>query len=276
MIIKHNEAMNNHTTFRVGGPTDVFIATDNEVELIQVLRTTPGSILVIGNGSNLIVRDKGIRGTVLKFIGNHVTVKGLQIIAQAGISLRRLSKIALEHGLTGLEFVHDIPGTLGGAVYMNAGAWGGVMSQVVREVRAVNRYGEERIFTDFDFGYRKSCFQENKFIILEVVLELQSGVPEEIQQTLQLMSERRRMTQPLNFPSCGTVFKKGGKWIKRAGLAGLRIGGAEVSTKNPGFIINRRHASARDIEKLIQHIYRTVRKRTGKRLRLEAQVVGEK
>jgi len=266
------EPMRNHTTFKVGGPADKFVTTDCPEELIELLATEK-PLYIIGNGSNLVVRDKGIRGTVVKYTANRIVVEGNMIIADSGAMLRDLANAAMENSLTGLEFAHGIPGTVGGAVYMNAGAWGGKMADIVTEVKAIA--GEEKVFTEFGFKHRQSCFQKNGAIILEVILELQPGDKNKIKQAMKDMADKRRRTQPLNYPSAGTVFKKGMKWTKRAGLAGYTIGDAQVSTKNPGFITNKGNASAADIEELIKHIYKTVKKKKGKKLKLEVEVIGE-
>ncbi len=275
MDLKFNEPMRNHTTFKVGGPADRFITTDS-IEELKELIASEKPLFIIGKGSNLIVRDKGIRGTVIRYINNDISVEGNMIRAAAGATLRDLANKALNNSLTGLEFAHGIPGTVGGAVYMNAGAWGGKMAGIVREVKAINSDGEEKVFTEFSFKHRQSCFQKNGYIILEVLLELQPGDKAKIKRIMKDMADKRRKTQPLSYPNAGTVFKKGMKWTKRAGLAGYIIGDAQVSSKNPGFIINRGSASADDIEKLIKLIYKKVKKKTGKKLKLEVEIVGEK
>lgn len=274
MEILQNEPMKHHTTMKVGGPADTFIKTNSIAEVKKIL-TGPEPVFILGNGSNIIVRDKGIRGVVLKFTGEKAKVKNTTIQAESGIMLRELADLAYEHGLTGLEFARDIPGTLGGAVYMNAGAWGQSMKNIVTQVNTIDREGTAHTFTEFGFKHRKSCFQKNKHFIYCVTLQLEPGDPTKIKKTTEEFSLRRRREQPTGYPSCGTVFKKS-KYIYRARIAGYRIGDAEISTKNYGYIINRAAATATDIEGLIRYAKKQVKWVLGKKLKLEAEVVGEK
>jgi UDP-N-acetylmuramate dehydrogenase len=274
MEILQNEPMKKHTTMKVGGPADTFITTDSIAAVKKILKE-PEPVFILGNGSNIIVRDKGIRGIVLKFTGKKTKVKGITIQAESGIMLRELAQLACDSGLSGLEFAKDIPGTLGGAVYMNAGAWGQSMKNIVRKVNTLDREGAAHTFETFGFRHRKSCFQKNKHFIYQVEMMLEIADPLKIAKTMQEFNLKRRHEQPTGYPSCGTVFKKGRKHIYHARLAGYRIGDAEISTKNPGFIVNRAAATAGDIERLIKYVKKQTNRQIGKKLKLEIQVVGE-
>lgn len=253
------EPMSAHTSFRVGGPADCLIEMENEEQIKKVqhyLGLIEMSYVVIGNGSNLLVSDNGYKGIVLQ-IGrkmNCITVEGNRITAQAGALLSQVARAALENGLTGLEFAAGIPGTVGGGVVMNAGAYGGEMSQVVTSVTVANRDGEtlELENDTMEFGYRYSTIKNQPFTVTEVLLELQPGNQQEISSKMEELARRRREKQPLEYPSAGSTFKRpegqfAGELIMKAGMRGYQIGGARVSDKHCGFVINTGNATAADI-----------------------------
>lgn len=284
-----DEPMSKHTTFKVGGPADLFLTPTSEemlVNLMNLLSELNLKYIVIGNGSNLLVKDRGIRGVVVKIAGNlsDIEYEDEIITSQSGISLSRLAKVALSHELTGLEFASGIPGTLGGAVFMNAGAYGGTMSDVVLEVKYYDcTLGKinSLITEDIKFGYRRSIFQEKcESIIIEVKMKLQHGNKDEIKATMDDLSKRRREKQPLEYPSCGSTFKRpengyASKLIEEAGLKGLSYGGAMVSPKHSGFIINTGNAKASDILELIEMVKEMVYQNSGIQLNEEVRILGE-
>lgn len=282
-----NEPMRNHTTFRIGGPVDVLVLPRSlaEVKLtMDYCRKHELPLFVFGLGSNILVRDKGIRGVAIK-IGHNLQmmqVEGEQIYAQAGISLALLAQQAAVHALTGLEFAEGIPGSLGGAIVMNAGAYEGEMQNIVIEVEALGPSGEERIFRvgEIDFGYRSSIFQHNGFSIMAIRLQLKKGDQEKIRIQMRAYARSRREKQPLEYPSAGSVFKRPpgfyvGPMIEELGLKGCRIGGAEVSSKHAGFIVNTGSATADDVLALIATINRAALEKYGLELQTEIRVIGE-
>ena len=260
-----NEPMSRHTSFRVGGPADLFLKpkADQIGKVTQVCHQFGMPYLILGNGSNLLVVDEGIRGVVIE-IGNHLSQLSLnknQITVGAGALLSSCANYAAANGLSGMEFAAGIPGSIGGAVTMNAGAYGGEMKDILRRVTVVNQQGKQQIISRqaLDMGYRNSDIQKYKYIVVEAVLEL---IPKEESSVRQLMKElslKRSSKQPLEYPSAGSTFKRpegffAGKLIMDAGLSGYRVGGAMVSEKHCGFVINYDHASAQDICKLIQEV----------------------
>lgn len=260
------EPMSAHTSFRVGGPADCLIEMENEEQLRKLqhyfyLIEMP--YVVIGNGSNLLVGDNGYRGVILQ-IGrkmNDITVEGTRVTAKAGALLTQVAGAALEHGLTGLEFASGIPGTIGGGVVMNAGAYGGEMSQVVVSVTVTDKEGNllELDNSTMEFAYRYSTIKNHPFTVTEVSLELQPGNPEEIRSKMEELAGRRRQKQPLEYPSAGSTFKRpegyyAGELIMKAGLRGFQIGGARVSDKHCGFVINTGNATAADVLDVIQEV----------------------
>jgi UDP-N-acetylmuramate dehydrogenase len=286
-MIKNNEPLAGHTTFKIGGPADVMVfprSIDDVQKVISCCRENNYPLLVMGLGSNLLVRDKGFRGVVLK-VGNslkEVIVQDETIHAQAGISMAELAAIACAHSLGGLEFAEGIPGSLGGAVVMNAGAYGGEMKDVVTMVEAVDRYGAAKVFTpaDIHFGYRKSIFQNEDYIILAVRIKLHYDDQTEIRTKMDDLANRRRDKQPLDLPSAGSTFRRPegffvGPMIEELGLKGRRIGGAEVSSKHAGFIVNVDQAKADDVLQLINLIRKEARERLGVELIPEIRIVGE-
>lgn len=275
-----NEPMKKHTTFKTGGNAD-FLVTPSSKEEIQKLFALDVPKIVIGNGSNLLVRDGGIRGLVIKLSKNdNYKVCDNVIEADAGIYVAKLSQIALKHNLKGLEFACGIPGTLGGAVYMNASAYGGEMANVVFETDFLKDNGEIIKVTDHKFSYRKSVFQNMNGIILSSKLKLEIGNQEEIKSKMEDYKNSRNTKQPVNFPSAGSTFKRpdgyfAGKLIEDAGLKGYRIGGAEVSTLHAGFVINANNATSKDILNLISYIQDVVNKKFGVELETEVKIIGE-
>jgi len=282
-----NEPMMCHTSFKIGGPADVFVRPQNTSGLMQILRCCARMdvpALVIGNGTNLIVRDKGIRGVVIQITDNMnaYTVEGEEITAEAGILISRLSRIALEHGLTGLEFAEGIPGTLGGAVVMNAGAYDGEMSFVVKQTEYLRPDGEVSLLDNQGhcFGKRSSFIQTDGGVALKTRISLKKGDREQISEKMAEFSSKRQEKQPLEMPSAGSIFKRpegyfAGKLVQDCGLRGYRIGGAEVSCLHCGFIVNRGNATALDVLSLIKYIQDRVYADFGVQLQTEVKIVGE-
>ncbi len=286
-IILTKEPMLRHTTFEIGGPADWMVMPADAKETAAVIRIAVDlslPVTVIGNGSNLLVRDKGIRGLVLK-IGEPMSAMRCadeELIVGAGALLSDVSKFASEAGLTGLEFAVGIPGSIGGAVFMNAGAYDGEMSQVVEAVTVVCPDGAVRKYSrvQLDFGYRHSAFQDNKCIICEVQLKLSRGAREKIFEQMQDLTRRRESKQPLEWPSAGSTFRRppgffAGTLIEQAGCKGLCCGGAKVSEKHAGFIINNGQASAAEVLDLIHQVQQKVKANSGVELWPEVIVLGE-
>lgn len=282
-----DEPMEKHTTFRVGGSADCFVEIGTVEELSSIIRylnQTERNYIVLGNGSNVLVGDKGFRGVVLhmgKRFSN-IVVDGTTIKAQAGAMLSVVSKTAAKHSLTGLEFAAGIPGTIGGAIVMNAGAYDGEMKQVVQSVTVLSENGEVMVLSNenMNFGYRTSVIKKRPFIVLETELVLQEGNVSEIEAKMADFNERRRSKQPLEFPSAGSTFKRpegnfAGKLIMDAGLRGFRIGGAQVSEKHCGFIINQGNATAADISELMDEVTERVKERFFVTLEPEVIRIGE-
>ena len=285
MKIIKNEPMKNHTSFKIGGAADEFCAAksvDEIKELISYAKKKDIPYFVIGNGSNILVSDKGIRGLVIKIAADFsdYEISGTVIKAKSGALLSTLAKAAQKSGLSGMEFASGIPGTLGGAIYMNAGAYGGQISDLVRRVTYLENGEIKKIGEGFGFGYRKSIFADLGVVILEAELELEKGDLEEIRLKMEDYKNRRTEKQPLSLPSAGSVFKRpegsfAGKLIEDAGLKGFRIGGAEVSEKHAGFIVNTGGATASDVLSLIRYIQKTVKERFSVELETEVKIVGE-
>lgn len=286
-IIRENEPMKNHTTFKIGGPVDLMVFPGNYDDIKNTLifghqHNIP--VLVFGLGSNILVRDKGLRGIAIK-IGNNlkkVEINGSSIYAEAGIQLSQLARKAVVNSLSGLEFAEGIPGSLGGAVVMNAGAYNDEMGNLVKEVQAISATGEIRTFnvTELNYSYRKSAFQENGYTVVSAHLELQPRDQTIIMEKMKVLASRRKEKQPLEYPSAGSVFKRPvgyyvGPMIEKLGLKGYRIGGAEVSNKHAGFIVNRGGATAADVLALISKIQSEVQQQFGVDLQTEIKIIGE-
>ncbi len=282
--VKLQEPMKLHTTFRVGGPAEYFVEpTKDEIRpLISLLKKEGLNYTLIGNGSNLLVSDEGIPGVVISF-GTQmadVEVSGNKITAQAGILLSRLASFAATNALSGLEFASGIPGTLGGAIAMNAGAYGGEMKDVVESVEVLED-GEVKTYSgkEMDFSYRHSAVQEKEMIVLSVTLCLTPGNADEITAAVKELNAKRVEKQPLNFPSAGSTFKRpegyfAGKLIEDAGLRGYRVGGAQVSEKHCGFVVNTGDATAADIYHLILDVQKKVKDRFDVTLEPEVRMIG--
>lgn len=281
------EPMSGHTTFRTGGPADIFIMPKSLEEVtasIEILQKHHIPILVIGNGSNLLVSDKGIRGAVLHIGGrmSEISVDGETIYAQGGVLLSTLSAKAAENSLTGLEFASGIPGSLGGAVTMNAGAYGGEMKDVLVSTEVLTKDLEVKtiLAEDLQLSYRHSVLPEKDYILLNATLRLKKGNLDEIKNRMKELGEQRREKQPLQFPSAGSTFKRpegyfAGKLIQDADLKGKSIGGAQVSEKHAGFVINKGNATTQDILDLISFCQQTVFDKFGVSLETEVKIVGE-
>lgn len=281
------EPMSRHTTFRVGGKAECMVKIQNKTQLKNVLNyihRVEFPYLILGNGSNLLVSDQGVEGIVLKLCEDmsNVTVIGDTIVAQAGAFLSKVSKVAGEASLTGLEFAQGIPGTVGGGVVMNAGAYGGEMSQVVESVTVFTPEGEELIFDNetMEFSYRHSAVKNRPFIVTEVRFRLTKGDKESIAAKMEEYGKARRDKQPLEYPSAGSTFKRpegyfAGKLIMEAGLAGYSVGDAQVSEKHCGFVINKGNATAADIYTLIGDVKEKVHENFGVTLEPEVLFVGK-
>ena len=285
--VRRQEPMSLHTTFRIGGPADLFVTPGSiqaVADSIRICKETQTPYAVIGNGSNLLVSDAGYRGVIIQ-IGrnlNQVSVNGEEIRAQAGAMLSVIAKTALSESLTGFEFASGIPGTLGGAVVMNAGAYGGEMKDVLTEVTVLTREGEIRTIPaeKLELGYRTSLAAKNGWIILEAVLRFQKGDAEAIRSRMEELKVQRVTKQPLDLPSAGSTFKRpegyfAGKLIMDAGLRGFTVGGAQISEKHCGFVVNKGGATAEDVRNLICAVQKKVQEDAGVKLEPEVKFLGE-
>lgn len=285
--IRKNEDLSKYCTFRIGGPAAFLLEPQNEEQLSKVIRylnLVDQPYFILGNGSNTLVRDVGYDGVVIH-LGkqmNQIRVEGNRIYAGAGASLPLVSMTAAKHGLSGLEFSAGIPGSVGGGVVMNAGAYDGEMSNCVVLVKVITKDGEilELSNENMEFGYRHSTIRNHPFIVSEVVFELAPGNQEEILAKMEDFNNRRREKQPLEYPSAGSTFKRpqngyAGEMIMNAGLRGFQIGGARVSDKHCGFVINTGNASSEDVLDLIAEIQDRVKSRFGVELEPEIVVLGD-
>ncbi|WP_420537035.1 UDP-N-acetylmuramate dehydrogenase [Garciella nitratireducens] len=282
-----DEPMRNHTSFKIGGPADFLVLPKSVIEIqniVKICKKENIPFFVIGNGTDLLVRDKGIRGVVLKIAKNfdHVKIIGEKVIAQAGISLSALAKVLLKNELTGFEFASGIPGTLGGAVTMNAGAYGGEIKDVLKNIEVMDQEGNIFILEgeEMKLEYRSSVVQEKNFIVLTATMQLQKGNYEEIKEKMRKLDEMRKTKQPIQWPSAGSTFKRprgyfAGKLIQDAGLKGFSMGRAQVSDLHSGFVINKGGATAREVIELIGYIQATVKQKFGVDLHTEVKIVGE-
>ena len=280
-----NEIMEPHLSMRVGGPADYYFTPENIEQcagLIKILNENNIPYYVLGNATNVIIRDLGFRGAIVHIRDkmSEVTVSEEKVTAQAGIKLKDLADIICRESLTGFEFASGIPGSLGGAVTMNAGAYGGEMKDVVESVTVIDRQGRIREVKaeDADFSYRHSAFSSGDYLVVSAVLRLKKGNISEIQALMDELNARRADKQPLEYPSCGSTFKRpegyfAGKLIMDSGLAGARVGGASVSRKHCGFVINDQGGTATDVLGLIKLIQRTVKEKFGVELECEVKVL---
>ena len=278
-------SMKKYTSFKIGGNAEFMCIVKNSMELsllVKFLKSCNIKPFILGNGSNLIVRDSGIKGVVIKLEGDFekITSYGSKITAGAGATLNSLCRYALNNSLTGLEFAFGIPGTVGGAVYMNAGAYGGQMSDVTVKVNHIRSDGSLGFYEsdELDFGYRHSVYSDKDMIITSVEMELKKGEAEVISEAMNDFWQRRKDKQPLNFPSAGSVFKRpegyfAGALIEQSGLKGYSVGGAQVSEKHAGFIINKDNATCDDVLSLVQHCQNTVKEKFGVELECEIKLI---
>ena len=281
------EPMHKHTTFRVGGPAEVFVTVENSKQLekiIKYLNLVERPYFILGNGSNLLVGDKGYRGVIIRLGGdfNHLTVEGTLLTAGASVLLSAAARAAMENGLAGMEFASGIPGSVGGGVKMNAGAYDGEMRNIVESVQVMYKDGS---ILDLDnetmeFGYRNSVIKNRPYVVLQVSMRLQEGDREAILARMNELPARRKEQQPLEYASAGSTFKRpeghfAGKLIMDSGMRGARIGGARVSEKHCGFVINDGTAVAADIAELIQEVIETVKEKFGVTLEPEVIFLGD-
>ncbi|KRK86550.1 UDP-N-acetylenolpyruvoylglucosamine reductase [Levilactobacillus koreensis JCM 16448] len=285
--ILRNEPLAHYTYTKTGGPADYLVFPTNVQEtksLLAYAKQEDLAVTVVGNASNLIVRDGGIRGLVMILTEmNQITSTGQTVTAEAGASLIKTTQVAQSHSLSGLEFAAGIPGSVGGALFMNAGAYGGEISEVALSAEVLTPEGEIRQLTnkELDFGYRHSSIQDYHDIVLSATFALTIGDGAAIQAKMDDLNARRAAKQPLDLPSCGSVFKRPvghytGQLIQEAGLQGLKWGGAQVSTKHAGFIVNIDHATATDYLDLIHHIQEVILKEDNVHLETEVRIIGEK
>ncbi len=284
-----DEPMSKHTSFRIGGNADVFlkISSENELKIVlEYAKTNSIPVTIVGNGTNLLVRDKGIRGIVIqpKLMNLEVYPESdkVKIKAGSGVSVARISNIAKENSLTGMEFAVGIPGTLGGAVKMNAGAYGNEMKDVIESTKYMDLDGNVHIIknNEHKFEYRNSIFFEMNVIILESIIELSKGNIEDIESKMKENMNSRIEKQPIDKPSAGSSFKRGSnyitaKLIDECGLKGYKIGGAQISTKHAGFIVNAGGATSKDIIKLIEYVQDKIYKKYNVKIEPEIQIIGE-
>ena len=285
IVYKLNEPMSCHTSFKIGGAADIFISVSSANELSAVFKKC-GELniprFIIGKGSNLLVSDLGLEGAVISLLGlNGISVFGEEITCGAGAALSDICRAALRNSLTGLEFAYGKPGSIGGAVYMNAGAYGGEISGAVLSAECMTADGStvKVEAKDMNFGYRKSVFKENGTTVISAVLRLQKGEKKEIEEKMEDYISRRKSKQPLEYPSAGSFFKRpegyfAGALIEKNGLKGASVGGAQVSCKHAGFIINRGGATAADVMKLSRKVSDTVLAKDGVKLEREVIFIG--
>ena len=279
------EPMKAHTTFRIGGPADIYVepAYSDIADILLFLKGENVPFTVIGNGSNLLVSDAGIEGVIIALgkKSSAITISGDTIVAEAGALLSTVANAAADAGLTGLEFASGIPGSLGGAVYMNAGAYGGEIKDVLESVTVINTDLEKQIFApeDLDLSYRHSILMEKGGFVTDVTIKLTQGNKDEIKGRIEEIRNQRVSKQPLNYPSAGSTFKRpegyfAGKLIDDAGLRGYSVGGAQVSEKHCGFVINKDNAKASDVLKLMHNIDDIVYNKFGVHLTPEVRIIG--
>ena len=284
--VEENVMLKKYTTFKVGGPANIFVTPRTEqalINLTRIINETDQSYFVLGKGSNIIVGDKGYNGIII-YTGqlDKIKVDNNTIVAQSGATLKDIAEIAQDYSLTGMEFASGIPGTLGGAVFMNAGAYGGEMNDIIQKVSAVDQKGQKKVMPkkELNLSYRSSIFQENEYIILDAFLKLTKGNKDDIRAKMDKLERKRKNKQPLEYPSAGSSFKRPkdhytGPLIEKANMKGYQIGGAQVSEKHAGFIVNKGNATAQDIVKLIQKIQKEVYAISGVKLKPEPKFLGK-
>ena len=281
------EPMSSHTTFRIGGPADYFLIPKSPEQIrgvLDICREEGLPYFILGNGSNLLVSDRGYRGVIIQIFRNlnQITVEGESIRVGAGALLSGIAAAAKNAALTGFEFAGGIPGTIGGAVVMNAGAYGGEMKDILREVTVMTEEGEIRVIPakDLEMGYRTSVIKKAGYLVLEVQISLKKGDPEAISDRMRELARMRTSKQPLEYPSAGSTFKRpegyfAGKLIMDSGLRGYRVGGAQVSEKHCGFVINTGNATAEDVKTLMEDVAQKVQEKFGVVLEPEVKFLGE-
>ena len=287
-IVKIDEPMKKHTNFKIGGNADVFVIAKSIEEIKCVIKFSKENnipLTILGNGSNVLVSDKGIRGIVLQIGLKEIKVEKHEnalIEVDAGAMLGALAQILLKQSISGFEFAAGIPGSIGGAIRMNAGAYGGEMKDIVKNVTVLNEKGEINILTneECEFSYRHSRFTNSKEIIIKATLELPFGNENEIKAKMDEYAQSRKEKQPLNLPSAGSTFKRGtdfitAKLIDECGLKGYTSGDAQVSTLHAGFVVNLGNATAQDVLSVVSHVKQVVLEKTGKQIELEIELLGE-
>lgn len=284
--IEFDANMSEHIYFKVGGPADVLLVPNTKEQLVKTIKVCKENNIpyyVIGNGSNLLVKDGGMRGVVIKLTEiNKISSANGKITAETGALLKDVSKEALDNNLTGLEFACGIPGSIGGAVFMNAGAYNGEIKDVIESAKVLTQDGEIVTYNKekLNLGYRTSRVMQENAIVLEAVFALENGDHEKIKARVDDLTEKRESKQPLEYPSAGSTFKRpegyfAGKLIQDSGLKGYSIGGAAVSEKHSGFVINKGNATAKDVLDLIAHIQKEVKRQFGVDLYTEVRIIGE-
>lgn len=284
--ILEQEPLSKHTTFKIGGPCSLMLLPNYMEEVkaaVKICRANGRKFFVMGNGSNLLAKDEGYDGVIIKIAKNMRLAKyysGNKVYAQAGISLAALANFSLQNSLSGLEFASGIPGTLGGALYMNAGAYGEEMAGVTAKVFVINEQGDYKWIAaeDCAFGYRTSRMEKENLVVLAALLNLGKGKQEDIRAKMTELNQKRTESQPLTLPSAGSTFKRpvgyfAGKLIQDCGLRGFAIGGAAVSEKHCGFIVNNGNATSEDVLRLIEHVRNTVKKNFGVDLQPEVKIL---
>lgn len=277
--------MSEHIYFRVGGPADILVTPVNEEQVVNTLklcREYNVPYFILGNGSNILVKDGGISGVVIKFNKlNKITTEGNCVTAQSGALLKDVSKAALENNLRGFEFACGIPGSIGGAVFMNAGAYDGEMAHVIKSARVIDENCNIKNLTkeELELGYRSSIVMKKGYVVIEATVELESGEYASIKDKIDDLTNRRESKQPLEYPSAGSTFKRpegyfAGKLIQDSGLKGFSIGGAAVSEKHSGFVINKGGATAKDVLDVIAHVQKTVKENFDVELHTEVSIIG--
>jgi UDP-N-acetylmuramate dehydrogenase len=287
-IVKIDEPMRKHTNFKIGGNADVFVIAKNIEEIKCIIKFSKENnilLTILGNGSNVLVSDKGIRGIVLQVGTKEIKIekqKNALVEVEAGVMLGALAQVLLKQSISGFEFAAGIPGSIGGAIRMNAGAYGGEMKDIVKNVTVLNEKGEINILTneECEFSYRHSRFTNSKEIVIKVTLELPLGDEAEIKAKMDEYDQSRREKQPLNLPSAGSTFKRGSdfitaKLIDECGLKGYTSGDAQVSTLHAGFVVNLGNATAQDVLNVVNHVKQVVLEKTGKQIELEVELLGE-